>query len=535
MPLSRPTFDLTSQPWIPCRLPASGRPVELSLHDVFARADEVVEVADPSPLVAGALHRLLLAVLHRVYGPTTVDDWERLWALGRFDLAPLDRYLADHRERFDLFHPQFPFYQTPALPERYAQPVAKLAQIGLGTTAGNNPALFSHDSDDSPRPIGAAAAARFLVANQTFAVGGTLSRERDESPSAVASHLFKSALVINVGRSLFETLLLNAVRVDGAREEPFPFDPTEDRPAWEQGPPARGTRRVRGYLDLLTWQFRRIQLLQDPDGTVRRAVIMDGWALPSHLELSKHETMVAYRRARGRTNPGALWEPIGFETERALWRDGTALIRWSRGPSDEGDTRAPRVVRWVAELVQYGILPRDSSVALAAYGLCANRSKLLLWRHERLPVPLHYLDSTERAAELSAELSSEISRAEDVERLLDGAVYELCRRTLTQEGQREDRDRVRNLSRALQWRLQYWSQLDDAAMTLIVQLPRDGDEAVRRWRDQLRQAAVKAFEGSVLALGGSVRGMQSAAVARPRFLASLAQLMKPDPPPSDQS
>jgi hypothetical protein len=260
---------------------------------------------------------------------------------------------------------------------------------------------------------------------------------------------------------------------------------------------------------------------------------MDGWALPSDLELSARETMVAYRRLRERREGQALWEPIAFETERSLWRDGTALLRWSRGASDASDTKAPRVVTWVAELVNYGVLPSDSSVAVAAYGLCANRSKLLLWRHERLPLPLKYLEATDAAAELSAELASEIAKAEDVERLLDGAVYELCRRTLAQEGQREDRDRVRNLSKALQWRLHYWSQLDEPALTLIVQLPRDGEAAVRQWRRQLQQAAVKAFESSALALGVSVRGMQAAALARPRFLANLARLVEPRSPASD--
>jgi CRISPR system Cascade subunit CasA len=316
--------------------------------------------------------------------------------------------------------------------------------------------------------------------------------------------------------------LTNAVRVDGAQGEPFEFDPSEDRPAWESEPPARGERRPLGYLDLLTWQFRRIRLLADRAGLASQAVIMDGWALPGDLDVSTRETMVAYRRAPKGSSGMPAWLPIAFESERALWRDGTALLRWSQGPRDAGEVRPPRVLRWVAELTQYGVLPPDFVVAVAAYGISANRSKLELWRHERLPLPLAYFDDPE----IAVALAEEISLAERVEEVLEEAVYDLCRRAVSRN-QPEDRRRVRALSDALQWRLQYWSRLDEPALALMVDLPRDRGQAKARWEHELRRSAQEAFEGSALALATSVTGMRSAALVRPWFLSKLARVVKP--------
>ena len=43
-------------------------------------------------MVTAALHRLLLAVLHRVFGPENLATWKRLWQAGRFDATALDDY-----------------------------------------------------------------------------------------------------------------------------------------------------------------------------------------------------------------------------------------------------------------------------------------------------------------------------------------------------------------------------------------------------------------------------------------------------------
>src|SRR5437763_11916675 len=108
-------YNLLEQPWIPVRL-ADGRYQDVGLRDVFALAPQIRAISDPSPLVAAALYRLLLAVAHRVLtGPASVEEWAALWDAGVFPMEAVDAYLARVRDRFDLFHPERPFYQTGAL------------------------------------------------------------------------------------------------------------------------------------------------------------------------------------------------------------------------------------------------------------------------------------------------------------------------------------------------------------------------------------------------------------------------------------
>src|SRR4051794_14370177 len=110
-----PSFNLVDEPWIPCLL-VGGEARELSLVNTLLRSTEIREVFDPSPLVTVALHRLLLAVLHRSFGPDNLAAWAELWRHGEWDRAALETYLGQWRERFDLFGAEWPFYQTPELP-----------------------------------------------------------------------------------------------------------------------------------------------------------------------------------------------------------------------------------------------------------------------------------------------------------------------------------------------------------------------------------------------------------------------------------
>ena len=67
------SFNLIDQPWIPCVLP-HGRMEDLSLRDTLLNAHKITAIFDQSPLVTAALHRLLLAILHRNFGPASQGE-----------------------------------------------------------------------------------------------------------------------------------------------------------------------------------------------------------------------------------------------------------------------------------------------------------------------------------------------------------------------------------------------------------------------------------------------------------------------------
>ncbi len=83
-------FNLVDKPWIPC-IRQDGQVVELSLRDTLAQAHTLRELGGESPLVTVALHRLLLAILHRVYGPQGYDAWHDLWTLQHWQMGTARR------------------------------------------------------------------------------------------------------------------------------------------------------------------------------------------------------------------------------------------------------------------------------------------------------------------------------------------------------------------------------------------------------------------------------------------------------------
>jgi CRISPR system Cascade subunit CasA len=72
-----------------------GRMEPLSLRDTLVQAHTIREIYTDSPLTVAALHRLLLAVLHRVFRPMNRHVWAELWVKGQGQWKPttLDEYL----------------------------------------------------------------------------------------------------------------------------------------------------------------------------------------------------------------------------------------------------------------------------------------------------------------------------------------------------------------------------------------------------------------------------------------------------------
>src|SRR5579875_3851362 len=152
----RTNFNLLDEPWVPCVM-ADGSAQELSLADALLRAHEVRELFDESPLVTVALHRLLLAILHRNFGPASIGEWFQLWRRGRWNEETLKAYFTRWHERFELFHPERPFYQMPEAPSLPYEPITVLFQE---LSSGNNPTLFDHSLDRGGVSVSPALAAR---------------------------------------------------------------------------------------------------------------------------------------------------------------------------------------------------------------------------------------------------------------------------------------------------------------------------------------------------------------------------------------
>ncbi|MGH9943936.1 MAG: type I-E CRISPR-associated protein Cse1/CasA [Pyrinomonadaceae bacterium] len=518
-----PEFNLIEQPWLPCLRP-DGRAEDLSLRDVLTRAHELREMFDSSPLVTVALHRFLLALLHRAHdGPTSIEAWRALWSFSQFDAEHINRYLDQWSRRFDLFDVKRPFYQMRLPEDVKAHPVQALCHE---TASGNNPTLFDHSHAGVPLALTPAAAARQLIAFQSFALGGGVSQPFNFSDAMLA----RGYTLLAQGDNLFETLMLNLLVYTNAR--PFPrLDDGGDQPAWEvERPPTpdRAGTQPRGYVDYLTFQSRRVCLLPDSDGTVRRCQIQQNLKLPEQGVLDPFK---AYKR-----DEKTGFRPFTLQPAKALWRDSHALFE---EVSDAA--KRPDIFNHLARVEQ---LRRDGKIearpvySFAVYGLATEPGQNLvhLWQHERLPLPLGYLTD----AALRRALRDALFLAEETAKILHGGARTLARYVLAPEageGGEPDKDAVKRLVESFRPGLLYWPRLEPEFRQFLVQLAEDREEdedgdvsygrrELPHWAGVLERRARGAFREMSGGVGTTARTLKAAALSELEFGARMHALMK---------
>lgn len=420
-----PSFDLLTELWIPVldagtdlreQPDAPASPREVGLREALLRAHELREVAAGSPLQTIALYRLLLALAIDVYQPKpNTETWATLWRAGRFDIAPLDAYLArlPHRGgEFDLLHPTRPFFLNP---ERDASQKKKdpapLAKLFHDRASGNNATLFDHAVDSQPMKLSLAEAARGVVATQASALGGGVSKPFNFSHAPLVGRL---QFWIR-GRSLFEALILNAPPDDEAR-----MGARTDAPSWRASlPDAYRKRTQRGLLDVLTWPARRITLVTEEHNATLGATgvyLTQGDKLePQPLD----DPLAAYVTSKKGTYP------LGLRAGRALWRDATVLMRITDAESE----RAPLTFRWAMAFAPFEVPDHaDELDALFrtngadAFGLVNDQAKSELWRHVRFPLYRSIFTDADRQATLKRALDAAENQLTDKKKGLRPAV-----------------------------------------------------------------------------------------------------------------
>ena len=503
-----PTFDLLQSPWIPC-IQNDGTFVELGLRDALVRAHELRELSGESPLVTAALYRLLLAVLHRaLQGPADADEWADLWNAGRWDAAQLDAYLERWQHRFDLFHPERPFYQAP---DERVKPKSVTSLI-LDIASGNNRTLFDHHTDSDGISLTPAQAARMLVTAQNFGLSG---RCAPGLPNFTYGSGVKGVLFFVQGDTLFETLALNLL--------PYPDDTIlihhpEDRPAWEMDDPFTPDRtRPHGYLDYLTWQNRRILLLPEETGSgivIRQMTMAPGLILDKVLDPAKHYSQ----------NAKLGFQALRLKEARALWRDSAALFQL-HNPG----VRPPRVFRWLAELVvDEGYLDESQTYHYLAFGIAIGKkaADVDFYRSEQMPLPLSYLK--ERA--LVDALRTALNMAEKARNQLWGATRTLATFLLSPEADTEGRHQPAREdldSLTQQWAVErrYWSRLELPFRRTMEALPQGVNKALVIWRKTLWRTAWEAFDQVADNLGHDPRTLKAVVRARGQLAAGLSKAL----------
>jgi CRISPR system Cascade subunit CasA len=496
------SFNLIDEPFIPCLMPDGSQHV-FGLRAALVRAHQIAEIHDSSPLVSAALHRLLLAILHRIWGPASRKEWARLWQARSFAAQAVDQYFEKWRSRFNLLDKKYPFYQSPF----QAKTTSRVNRLAQDLARGNNGTLFDHTTDDAATPLMPSELARLLIAEQAFAVGGGKS----DLGNLTHGPLVSGAFVLVRGATLFETMLLNLVVYNADK----PFAAEDDQPAWEQEvAPTKRPEQPDGYLDYLTWQARTIcaHPCDDPPESTRDISYAQGRRLQMAQRL---DPCMAYVRDKERGD-----FPIRLSENRALWRDSAALFQFAETDQDIG----PATLQQLGILVADGVIPPESRYQLSIFGLCTGKAKVNFWRQETLPLPLEYV--TDRAVVES--LDSALQDTQAVADALRSAAASVASQALSPTG-RADRERVGTLVASLAPDRLYWSRLEVPFRQFLVQLPGDIEHRQGRlqaWFDELCQTARRAFQEATESLDRSARLLRAFSIGRSTLEAGLGRLSK---------
>jgi CRISPR type I-E-associated protein CasA/Cse1 len=341
-----------------------------------------------------------------------------------------------------------------------------------------------------------------LVAVQAFHPGGLLSRDtKNGDPTAAKSGLVCNAAVVSVqADTLFEALVLNLIRYPS---DEFPST-SKDAPAWEQPPLDKyKVRPCLGLTDWYTWQSRRIQLLPNAAGDVEHFVLLAGHELS---ETGVNDPMCAYKihDKHGRLT-------VGFNEDRALWRDSAALYQVTR----QSNLVAPLVVRQFTSRRS----AHQRKLRLRVDGQVPNKASIVLTRSEVLPLPLEIIERPE----LVGYVRDEISRSETAQGELRNALFRALAKVLSVGDRDPDAKDVRGLIDETRALPRFWADLKDPFDRFIEALPSDPDAAVAQFQSLVRRTALAQYEHAALSSGTPSRVLKGYVLGRQTLLFGLAK------------
>ena len=482
----RCSYDLTQEPWINA-VDKEGRAIQLGLYDLFERAHDLRGLDEQNPLVEAALLRLFLALTHRiVQGPATPKEWRAIYRLGRFESSAVNNYFTHWQKRFDLFHPEYPFMQTPGL-KNYNNEGHEVS-FGIGTqlihiSTGGNKTLFDHHIDEQGLTLNPKDSIKALLGLNAYSFGGTAKKKSNffgYQQNFFQTVLWKGVFCILKGENLFETLALNTLIYSGDAPIPRTKKLGEDAPTWEWEPniPVAGPTTPRGYVHYLTARCRHTLLYPEKEEAglvVRRINIAQGEQFPDI-----REPFFPYTQ-----NSEGLLEPVRARPDRLLWRDSLSFFFFL----DTEDLR-PAPICQIGRTGNRAQVPLASRYRCCAFALTSHRANPLSWRKEILSVPLELLKNKEAVAFLQVA----IDKAEKCGRLLYHAVSYYIKQCFPEDSKYSD-EYIYNF-RTLD---HFWSFLEAPFQSFLLALedPDNSEQALQEWGKDLRRTALESFDRCV--------------------------------------
>lgn len=430
-PEHQPSFSLIDQPWIVC-VTANG-PQTLSLRQVFDGTAVPIQVLGDSPTQDYAVLRVLLAIFWRAHqGDAAISrNWEEWFIAKRKELGETGRddaalsYLENHRDRFDLFHPQTPFMQVATLDTSKGtrQSVSRILP-------DSEQDYFTMRTHGGRQSLAFDEAARWLIHTQAYDYSGIKSGAIGDSrvkggkgyPIGTGWAGMTGGTVIH-GRTLLETLLLNTV------EDALSPSAGEDRPVWEREPDSAAQRNDRagklasppavqpqGASDLATWQSRRVRLFAEND-RVTSVLVSNGDQIPDAGKNVFGDPMTPYRFSKNQTKKGQLaFYPKPYDAERTMWRSLDALLV---SETDAGFTSTDHAPKRPSNLVNFSNIAKrqrsnevaDVRIVSMGYGPQSSSVGTVVTGNLGLPLSLLQDDALSRAHRQYVRDAADVTRS----------------------------------------------------------------------------------------------------------------------------
>jgi CRISPR system Cascade subunit CasA len=498
-------FDLRIQPWIPVRT-LSGDLLEVSLSEVLTRPQNYLRIESDNPLEVASLYRFLLAVLYRALeGPNNIAE-SVAWFKNGFPLEKIEAYLETYQDRFDLFHPKYPFYQIAEMPsEGYTQHWSRLStEYGSGNTSF----LFNYSRrEDAPKAqtstVSPAQAARLILEHQSFCLGGLIKRFITSAPGAPVA---TAANTLVQGENLHQTLCLNLTLYPNELRK-------HDHAVWEVEPPtvkelkADPGRMPLGKVDRFTWLSRSIKLFpetQEGEGAGETRVGFLAYASAVRpQEQAPNDPLIAYR-----LHPKFGILPLGLSKERGFWRDFAAILPHKKGETAD---KIPEVISHAIDLTRKLERRSKKGIVTMVLGQINDQGKVEVWRSEAQRLP----DAVLGEQDVRQTVESALRESDTFWEYLNTACRILADRLLAPSGRSAHKDDVSKLTQTFPARAFYWSSLERRFSEWLGTLSEgyDEDAVETAWRKTLLQVTGEAWSHTVRSIGSSGRALRAASQA----------------------
>lgn len=434
-----PQYNLWIEPWITLE-GLDGTLTQHGIRETLLYAHEYLAIYDPSPLVVVGIHRLLTAILQDALQPQETADLEELWERGNFPPEAIDNFGQKYADRFDLFSPDKPFYQSadlPLIPETKGE-MSTVAKLFQDLPSGSFLTHYRHITEDE-HVFSFATAASGLLAIAPFAsVGGAGNMPSINGVPPI--------YVLPAGKTLFEALAASLLTVQTLtdsyhtqqkdlawwnRSAPVIVELSKKKKAGMSIAESKQLSEV-GYLHGLTFPARKVRLHpKQVNAICSRSGQPCDWGVTSmafHMGESRLEDapvwtdpFVAYKlppkdngknKAVKTGKKGGVKKPIRPVRGRAAWREFSGLFL--QGSTAEKQTQRPMFLDQLSKLSigrKYEVYP-FRCIALQTDG----KMKFFEWIDYGFDIPPRLLADpqgaylTERALQFANDAADVIGR-----------------------------------------------------------------------------------------------------------------------------